>query len=133
MCNFTQNIDLRCFVARQFLLQIYTLLSVKFSGLKKCKCKKYDKYEVCSIHFTPTSSVWEPFNPTKNVPEAAEPLSWRNIGLVKTLQECETVLTLQYQIIFLGFVFLYSCLFVSLSFVYLSIYLLTFCLFVFSS
>ena len=42
------NIDLRCFVARQFLSQIYALLSVKFSGLKKSQCKKYDKYEVCS-------------------------------------------------------------------------------------
>ena len=34
------NIDLRCFVARQFLLRIYALLSVKFSGLKMCECKK---------------------------------------------------------------------------------------------
>ena len=40
------NIDLRCFVARQFLSQIYALLSVKFSGLKMCECKKNDKYEV---------------------------------------------------------------------------------------
>ena len=41
------NIDLRCFVARQFLSQIYALLSVKFSDLKMCKCKKNDKYQVC--------------------------------------------------------------------------------------
>ena len=34
------NIDLRCFVARQFLSRIYALLSVKFSGLKMCECKK---------------------------------------------------------------------------------------------
>ena len=34
------NIDLRCFVARQFLLQIYALLHVKFSGLKMRECKK---------------------------------------------------------------------------------------------
>ena len=40
-------IDLRCFVARQFLSQIYVLLSVKFPGLKMCECKKNDKYEVC--------------------------------------------------------------------------------------
>ena len=26
--------------------QIYALLSVKFSGLKMCECKKNDKYEV---------------------------------------------------------------------------------------
>ena len=32
--------DLRCFVARQFLSQIYALLSVKCSGLKICWCKK---------------------------------------------------------------------------------------------
>ena len=36
VCNFTQNIDSRSFVAREFLLQIFTLLSVKFPGLKKC-------------------------------------------------------------------------------------------------
>ena len=34
------NIDLRCFVARQFLSQIYALLSEKFPGLKMCECKK---------------------------------------------------------------------------------------------
>ena len=28
--------------------QIYALLSVKFSGVKMCWCKKGDKYEVCS-------------------------------------------------------------------------------------
>ena len=27
--------------------QIYALLSVKFSDLKKCRCKKSDKYQVC--------------------------------------------------------------------------------------
>ena len=48
MLIFHSNIDLRCFVARQFLSQIYTLLSVKFSGLKMCECKKNDKYEVCT-------------------------------------------------------------------------------------
>ena len=32
VCNFTHN--LRYFVAKQFLLQIYTLLSVNFSGLE---------------------------------------------------------------------------------------------------
>ena len=42
------NIDLCCFVARQFLSQIYALLSVKFSDLKMCECKKNDKYEVCT-------------------------------------------------------------------------------------
>ena len=40
------NIDLRCFVARQFLSQIYALLRVKFTGLKMCECKKNDKYQV---------------------------------------------------------------------------------------
>ena len=38
--------DLRCFVVRQFLSQIYALLSVKYSGLKICWCKKRDKYQV---------------------------------------------------------------------------------------
>ena len=37
VCKFTQNIDLRCFVERRFLLQIYALLSVKFSGLISVK------------------------------------------------------------------------------------------------
>ena len=39
MCFCIKNIDIRCFVARQFLSQIYALLSVKFSGVKKCWCK----------------------------------------------------------------------------------------------
>ena len=42
------NIDLCCFVARQFLSQIYALLSEKFPGLKMCECKKNDKYQVCN-------------------------------------------------------------------------------------
>ena len=46
MSILVSNIDLRCFVARQFLSQIYALLSVKFSGLNMCECKKSDKYEV---------------------------------------------------------------------------------------
>ena len=44
-------INLRCFVARPFLSEIYALLSVKFSGLKMCGCKKNDKYEVCTFTF----------------------------------------------------------------------------------
>ena len=53
------NIDLRCFVARQFLSQIYALLSVKFSGLKMCECKKNDKYQVCSLNnFSDTVRGW---------------------------------------------------------------------------
>ena len=44
------NIDLRCFVARQFLSQIYALLSVKFSDLKMCECKKNDKYGKIVLH-----------------------------------------------------------------------------------
>ena len=39
--------NLHCFVARRFSLQIYAVLSVKFSDLKKCWCKKSDKYQVC--------------------------------------------------------------------------------------
>ena len=54
VCNLThsvtQNIDLRCFFARQFLSQIYAFLSVKCSGLKICYCKKKrDKYQVCKV------------------------------------------------------------------------------------
>ena len=50
MCNFAHCGGLRYFVARQFLSQIYALLSVKFSGLKICECKKNDKYQVwCTI------------------------------------------------------------------------------------
>ena len=43
------NIDLHCFVARQFLSRIYALLSVKFPGLKMCECKKMTniKYAHC--------------------------------------------------------------------------------------
>ena len=51
MCDFTLcaicAINLRCFVARPFLSEIYALLSVKFSGLKMCGCKKNDKFQVC--------------------------------------------------------------------------------------
>ena len=62
VCNFThsvniyicefllQNINLRCFVPRQFLSRIYALLSLKFPCLEICKCKKNDKYQVCP-HF----------------------------------------------------------------------------------
>ena len=47
--------DLRCFVARQFLSQIYALLSVKFSGLKICLFEKNGKYQVCvSFQKAPT-------------------------------------------------------------------------------
>ena len=49
------NIDLHCFVARQFLSRIYALLSVKFPGLKMCECKKNDKYQVCTL---PDTSVF---------------------------------------------------------------------------
>ena len=60
MCEFElPDVSLRCFVARQLLLRIYALSSVKFSGLKLWLCKKCDKYEVwwwgislylCQIH-----------------------------------------------------------------------------------
>ena len=47
MCEFElPDVSLRCFVARQLLLQIYALSSVKFLGLKLRLCKKKDKYEV---------------------------------------------------------------------------------------
>ena len=47
MCEFElPDVSLRCFVARQLLLRIYALSSVKFSGLKLRLCKKCDKYEV---------------------------------------------------------------------------------------
>ena len=47
MCVILHTVGgLRYFVARQFLSQIYTLLSVKFPGLKICECKKDDKYQV---------------------------------------------------------------------------------------
>ena len=49
MCNFKQNIDLRCFVARQFLSQIYSLLSVKFSGLKKASVTNMTKMRYAPI------------------------------------------------------------------------------------
>ena len=39
MCNFAYCRGLRYFVAKQFLSQIYALLSVKFPGLKICECK----------------------------------------------------------------------------------------------
>ena len=39
--------SLRCFVARQLLLQIYPLSSVRYPHLKLRLCKKHDKYEVC--------------------------------------------------------------------------------------
>ena len=49
MCEFElPDVSLRCFVARQLLLQIYALSSVKFSELKLWLCKKCDKYEVCA-------------------------------------------------------------------------------------
>ena len=47
VCNFAHCGGLRYFVARQFLLQIYELLSVKFPGLKICEFKKNYKYQVC--------------------------------------------------------------------------------------
>ena len=48
ICDFElQYVSLRGFVARQLLLRIYALSSVKFSGLKLWLCKKCDKYEVC--------------------------------------------------------------------------------------
>ena len=50
-------INLRCFVARPFLSEIYALLSVKFSGLKMCGCKKNDKFQVC-IDYPGTSVIW---------------------------------------------------------------------------
>ena len=67
MCNFTRNVwfytkftlfcceafcvtNLHCFVARQFLSQIYALFSVKFTDLKMCQCKKSDKYEVWMLY-----------------------------------------------------------------------------------
>ena len=37
--------NLSCFVTRQFLSRIYILLGVQFSSLKKCQCKKRDKYQ----------------------------------------------------------------------------------------
>ena len=42
-----QNIDLRCFDARQFFSQIYALFGVPFTGLKIWWRTKNDKYEVC--------------------------------------------------------------------------------------
>ena len=51
MCEFElPDVSLRCFVARQLLLRIYALSSVKFSGLKSWLCKICDKYEVCQNH-----------------------------------------------------------------------------------
>ena len=40
------GVTLRCFVAKQLLLRIYALSSVKFPGLKLRLCKKNDKYQV---------------------------------------------------------------------------------------
>ena len=47
-------INLRCFVARPFLSEIYALLSVKFSGLKMCGCKKMTnfRYAMNIVHWT---------------------------------------------------------------------------------
>ena len=51
MCEFElPDVSLRCFVARQLLLRIYALSSVKFSGLKLWLCKKCDKYEVWPMY-----------------------------------------------------------------------------------
>ena len=58
MCEFElPDVSLRCFVARQLLLQIYALSSVKFSELKLWLCKKCDKYEVCLCARTKNGSV----------------------------------------------------------------------------
>ena len=51
------NIDLRCFVARQFLSQIYALLCVKFLGLKMCECKKNDKYPALQVSHSAVSDT----------------------------------------------------------------------------
>ena len=68
MCNLTRNStcisklshkswfefldgSLCCFVARQLLLQIYALLSVKFPHPRLRLCNKNDKYEVCICVF----------------------------------------------------------------------------------
>ena len=65
------NIDLRCFVVRQFLSRIYALLSVKFSGLKLCEYKKMTNIRYasqlitkpfrCFIHFRWSCFVWTVF------------------------------------------------------------------------
>ena len=54
MCSFTHSVlfytmcvILHTVVDYSILSQIYALLSVKFSGLKICECKKNDKYQVC--------------------------------------------------------------------------------------
>ena len=66
MCEFElPDVSLRCFVARQLLLRIYALSSVKFSGLKLWLCKKCDKYEVC-LSVSPAES--EKLSPSKLPP-----------------------------------------------------------------
>ena len=44
-CNLHRKFTLFC--RDGFLSQIYALLSVKFSGLKTCECKKNDQFKVC--------------------------------------------------------------------------------------
>ena len=44
-----------------FLSQIYAPLSVNFSGLKMCECKKNDKYQVCLPSHHKASSVLHSF------------------------------------------------------------------------
>ena len=75
VCDFTHSVctvwnifeillccgDLRCFVVRQFLSQIYALLIGKLSGLKICWCKKRT-----NIRY----AYWPHFDPL---------LSWRHL------------------------------------------------------
>ena len=75
VCNFTQNIDSGCFVARQFLSQIYALLSVKFSGLKMCWCKKNDKSQVWGgLYYILTRSSGALWAPTSSLRPFGPPL-----------------------------------------------------------
>ena len=57
--NFTSQYWYTLFCREAILSRIYTLLSVKFSGLKMCECKKNDKYQVCSLNnFSDTVRGW---------------------------------------------------------------------------
>ena len=70
MCEFElPDVSLRCFVARQLLLQIYALSSVKFSELKLWLCKKCDKYEVWVNQKEKTEKS---LSQTTNVPNASQ-------------------------------------------------------------
>jgi len=95
MCEFElPDVSLRCFVARQLLLRIYALSSVKFSGLKLWLCKKSDKYEVWPA-FVKTAAMQARDNfillqlrssICKEDPLLAKtPLHWRSLQLLSFL------------------------------------------------